>query len=450
MSATAQIPRDVFTPTFQMAPDFDRILHTANQSPYLVSMLSELHARGGRVDLTAGNIALYRPSEDRIYIGLGQLPEPDEQGRIFPGASRTFATLLAHEAGHATVQQRDAVATTPWQAGENGLIGEGIAFRSEYLVARQLELANPGEHVYLSSDRFSETSRAKLDALAQASGVDTRFAEKTKDTHGPAWDAFDKQAQQIGTEHYRFLNPSTLPGLVYNEMYAETWAMRQARSVVPTRSIDTSLLNSDHVKVVRNSDDSWRLVGQNVPRTDGQVMDFDVRFNTKGAIQGKPQLMVQSFDRATTTQAYADLVDAPAAGPQRPAAPPPAGTHPAAPMAPDLRASTEQIRQELQPRLQGHFNPDQIESLSAAAAVHTQRHTHLGPVGAMLFSRDHQTLAFRHEPMQLSEMSVPAALEKSADEHLQQASRDQSTPKPESSPQLGAPAMPAPPAARAM
>ncbi len=450
MSATAQIPRDVFTPTFQMAPDFDRILHTANQSPYLVSMLSELHARGGRVDLTDGNKAFYRISEDRIYIGLERLPEPDEQGRIYPGASRHFATMLAHEAGHATVQRRDVVAKNPWQAGVIGLAGEGVAFRSEYIVARQLEQANPGEHVLLFSDAWSESARAKLDALARTSGVDSRFADRTKDTRGPAWDTFDKQAQQIGTEHYRYLHPSTMPGLVYNESYAEKWALLNAKSAIPTERIDAMRLQSDHVKVIPNPDNGWRLVGKNIPtkQPDGEVMSFDIRFNAKGVIQGKPQLMVKSTHQATSAHAFADLMDEPAAGPRRPAAP--IAPTPTPPIAPELRTTTEQIRQELQPRLQGHFNAEQIESLSAAAAVHGQRNAHLGPVSAMLLSRDQQTLAFRHEPMQLSEMSVPAALEKSAAEHLQQASRDQTNARDSSAAQLGAPATPAAPAPRAM
>lgn len=450
-AAATSIPRDVFTAEFQQTPDFERILHTANQSPYLVSMLAELHARGGRVAVTNGNGAFYRASEDTIYIGQQRLPEPDEQGRIIPGASRVFATLLAHEAGHATVQRRDVVAKTPWQAGENGLIGEGVAFRSEYIVARQLEHANPGMRVPLSSEQYTSTSRDKLDALARSSGTDTLIAGRTKNTRDPAWAAFDLQAQRIGTEHYRYLHPSTMPGLVYNESYAEKWALSEAKSVVPNWLIDARRLSSDHVQVIRNPDDSWRLVGKNVPSTlSDEVMNFDVRFNAKGVIQGDPQVSLKkSSEVAQEMGMFATnrsrealpldrvLMEETAASSQAPAHAPWAVLKTAA-------------QQTLQPMLQAHFNAEQIDSLSAAAAVHTVRHAHLGPVNAMLLSRDRQTLAFKHEPMQLSEMSVPAALEKSAAEHLQQASRDQATARDASAPQLGAPATPAAPTPRAM
>lgn len=450
-AAAASIPREVFTAEFQQTPDFERILHTANQSPYLVSMLAELHARGGRVDVTNGNGVFYRVSEDTIYIDRQRLPEPDEQGRIIPGAGRVFATLLAHEAGHATVQRRDLVAKTPWQAGENGLIGEGVAFRSEYIVARQLEHANPGTRVPLSSELYGEASRGQLDALARTSGIDTLIADRTKNTRDPAWSAFDQQAQRIGTEHYRYLHPSTMPGLVYNESYAEKWALGEAKSVLPTWLIDAKRLSSDHVQVIRNPDDSWRLVGKNVPSTlNDEVMNFDVRFNAKGVIQGDPQVsMKTSSEVAQETGMFATsrareplpldraLMEETAASSRAPA------------HAPWVVLKTAAL-QTLQPQLQAHFNAEQIESLSAAAAVHTVRHAHLGPVNAMLLSRDRQTLAFKHEPMQLSEMSVPAALEKSAAEHLQQASRDPSSARDAPTTQFGAPAMPATHAPRAM
>ena len=438
-----QIPRDVFSREFQESPAFEAILAESNKSPYLASMLGEMHARGSQIKLVAGNMA-YAPSTGDIVVGQDMIPYVNDHGEfLYPGAGQRFVTLLAHEAGHATVQNRSLEPKTPWQAREIGLNGEGVAFRSEYIVARQLEHAS-GNKVTMWNTEPDAFVRDKLDELTRSNGVDQLILSRTKKDQGAAWNAFDRQTQKLGAEYFEPRFPSTRRnGIQYGENYEEHWALGRAASVIPIKQIDYNWLAPDNVRVVRNPDNSWRLIGQGVLLKDGRVMDFDVRFNANSVMQGKPRIDMHSMDGRNTLLAPHAYVEHDTVM----AAPSAAVLLPEPQTVPELRGSMDRIRQNLQPQLHAHFNAEQIESLSAAAAVHTVRHAHLGPVGAMLLSRDRQTLAFKHEPMQLSEMSVPAALEKSAAEHLQQTSRDQTTARDASAPQLGAPATPATPAA---
>lgn len=176
-------------------PSFPAVLAQTNQSPYLVELLTQLHARGNsiQVDSSTPNAAFYGSSDRDIHIGSQLLPEVNQKTGLarFPDQNMRFASLIGHEAGHAVLPDRSVVANHPLQARANGLNGEGVALTTEYIVAEQIGI------IMWSGSGI----QSQLDATAQAQGVDAHVEIRSVSDPAAHWQAFDQFAHQQWPDH---------------------------------------------------------------------------------------------------------------------------------------------------------------------------------------------------------------------------------------------------------
>lgn len=397
-----RVPEAVFSEAFRGQPSYPAILEQVNRSPYLVDMLTQLHARGDKVNVDTANprSAYFQPSSGDIFVGSGFFPAVNSRGEATdPNYLGRFVSMLGHEGGHAVIQDRSRVAQTPEEAGRLGLGGEGTAITAEYIVAKQLG----------GSMWSGPTIQSTLDATANATGKTADIT--TRRTGDPAadWAAFDTQAGQQGAAYYGGLNPSTAKNTTYSEYYPETWAVlnsRQGNALY--RNIDWANVQSADIEIVRRTDGSFQLVGNAVPMDEGphagRRVDFSADFDTRSRAAGDTL--------QTPRPAMALSEPAPAA------------------MSPDQRAAVDRAKDLLGPAITARLDPAQLDQVCAGVVAHCARHQYQGPPTHVYLSKDGHTLAFRHEPMSLSEMSVDEAARTPVGQSLGEAQQMKTEPEP--------------------
>lgn len=376
-----RVPETVFSEEFRRKPSYPAILEQVNRSPYLVDMLTQLHARGDTVNVDTANprSAYYQPGSGDIFVGSGFFPAVNSRGEpTDPNYLGRFVSMLGHESGHAVIQDRSRVAQTPEEAGRLGLGGEGTAITAEYIVARQLG----------GSMWSGPTIQSTLDTTARATGKIADIATRRICDPAADWAAFDTQAAQQGATYYGGLNPSTARNTTYSEFYPETWAVlnsRQGSSLY--QNIDWANVQSADIEIVRRTDGSFQLVGNAVLMDEGphagKRVNFSADFDTRSRAAGDTL--------QTPIPAMALSEPAPAAIP------------------PDQRAAVERARDLLGSAITARLDPAQLDQVCAGVVAHCARHQHYGPPTHAYLSKDGHKLAFRHAPMSLSEMSVDEA-----------------------------------------
>jgi hypothetical protein len=397
-----RVPESVFSEEFRRQPSYPAILEQVNRSPYLVDMLTQLDARGDKVNVDTANprSAYFQPSSGDIFVGSGFFPAVNSRGEATdPNQLGRFVSMLGHEGGHAVIQDRSRVPQTPEEAGRLGLGGEGTAITAEYIVAKQLG----------GSMWSGPAIQSTLDATAHATGKSADIA--TRRTGDPAadWAAFDIQAAQQGAAYYGGLRPSTARNTTYNEYYPETWAVLNSRQGSALyRNIDWDNVQPADIEIVRRTDGSFQLVGNAVPMDEGphagKRVDFSADFDTRSRAAGDTL--------QTPRPAMALAEPAPAA------------------MPPDQRAAVDWAKDLLGPAITSRLDPAQLDQVCAGVVAHCARHQHQGSPTHAYLSKDGHTLAFRHEPMSLSEMSVDEAARTPVGQSFRDAQQVRTEPEP--------------------
>ncbi len=397
-AALPSVPESVFSEEFRRQPAYPAILEQVNRSPFLVDMLTQLAARGDTVNANSANprSAYYQPGSGDIFIGTGLFPAVNARGEpTDPSYLGKFVSMLGHEGGHAVVQDRSQTPRSPDEAGRLGLNGEGVAITAEYIVAKQL-----------GGTMWSGASiQSTLDATANAAGVSADVATRRLADSSSQWAGFDAQAMRQGAAYYGGLSPSTARNTTYNEYYSENWAVLNSRDGGALhRNIDWDNVQSADINIVNNSDGSFSLVGNGVPMDEGphagKRVDFSADFDARSRIAS-------------------DTLQAPRPAMASSETPPING------FSQQQRSALEQAKDLLGPAITSRLDPEQLDRICAGVIAHCAQHGDKGPPVGVHLSKDGHTLAFRHEPMSLSEMSVDGAAKTAVGHSLHEAQRVQ-------------------------
>lgn len=391
-SPATTVPESVFSDAFRAQASYPAILQEVNRSPYLVDLLTQLQARGDRVELETAQprAAFFRSSDGDIHIRQGLLPavDPVTGAASNPVYLQQFVSMLGHESGHAVIQDRSRTATSPDEARSLGLAGEGVAITTEYVVAKQL-----GGTMWSGHD-----VQNTLDATATAAGKSADIANRRTSDPASAWSAFDTAAGAQGAAYYGAKHPSTARHTTYDEYYAEDWAVRRTRDGATLhRNIDWDQVQSADISIVKRADGSYQLVGNGVPMDEGphagKRVDFTAEFDNRSRATGET-----SQTPRPAMEARSDAEQA------------------------AISWSKRLLGPELTARLESQFSPDRMDAVCAAVLSHCARHQATSGLPAQAYlSQDGQTLAFRHEPMQLTELNIAEAAQRSVADHLQSA-----------------------------
>lgn len=267
---------DVFTSNFKSRPEYSAILNITNQSPYLVSMLNEMHANGQKIEVgQAGKGTFFSPLKNQVDVDPTWISQYSTQTKHL----KQLVSVIGHEAGHAIRPDgHSRPVSNPWQDGANGLFGEGVAITSEYIVAKQLN----GQ---MWSDPSGARIRGALDQLANNTGVN--LSTRTTADSSANLSAFDQGAHQQGANYYGGLNPSTALNLKYDEYYKEYRALANVIGS-DVNKIDWGRVQSGNVLLNINSDHSYSVQGINVPMIDGTKMQLSAQLSSSSHIVGTP------------------------------------------------------------------------------------------------------------------------------------------------------------------
>jgi hypothetical protein len=392
MASALRVPESVFSAEFRAQPAFPAILEQVNKSPFLVDLLTQLEARDDHVRLDTDNprSAYFKPGDGDIHIGSDLLPAVNSLGEaVDPVYRDKFVSMLGHEGGHAVLQDQSRRAQTPDEAKTLGLYGEGLAITTEYIVAKQL-----------GGTMWSGASiQSTLDATASATGKVADIATRRSSDPAAEWRAFDSQANAQGASYYGALHPSTARNTTYNEYYPETWAVLNTREGSSLHeNIDWDRVRSADIEIERHADGSFQLVGHAVPMDKGphagRRVDFSTYFDTRAR--------VSSDTHQTALPAMAASSDK-------------GGCDPLA------QAALARAKALLGPEVLSKLDPANLDQTCAAVVAHCARNGGQGYPVQTYIAKDGETLAFRHEPMSLTELSLSEAIRKSVEQHLADA-----------------------------
>lgn len=418
-----RVPESVFSPEFQANPAFPAILEQIHQSPYLVDMLIQLHARGDRVNVDAATIhaAYYKVGAGDVYIGSGLFPSVDHERQVTDGDYLDrFVSLLGHECSHAVLQDHALQARSPNESRTLGLAGEGVALAAEYIVAKQLGgIMWSGDAIHVS-----------LDATATASGKIAAIATRRMSDSAAYWQAFDAQAAQQGAAYYGQLSPSTAPNVTYNEYYAEAWTVLNTRDGRTLHQhIDWDRVQSPDITIVPHADGAFTLNGQAVPMDSGphagKRVDFSARFDTDSRVMGETQQTLRPATFSTHEKSPEQLPrhDPATRGShglqQSPEASPP--EQGAMPLLSEQHMNwLRQAYVELAPALKAQgLDPDRSLQVAASCLYTAARHeARWGAPRQFLLSADGCTVGVQHENLRLETFSLKQALDTPAIESL--------------------------------
>jgi len=417
-----RVPESVFSPEFQAQPAFPAIHEQVHQSPYLVDMLTQLHARGNRVNVETitTRAAYYKVETGDIYLGSALFPSVDLQGQVSDADYLDrFVALLGHESGHAVVQDHALQPRSPDESRTLGLAGEGVALAAEYIVARQLG------GIMWSGDAIHIT----LDATATSSGKTADIATRRMSDPAATWQAFDAQAAQQGAAYYGSLSPSMAPNITYNEYYAEVWAVLNSRDGRTLHQhIDWDRVQSPDIVIVPSADGAFTLVGQAVPMDSGphtgRRVDFSAPFDAASRVAGEtlqtPRPATASTHEMPAGFTHQDHVTREPEGPQRePKASPPEQN--AMPLLSEQHMNwLRQAYVELAPGLKAQgLDPDRSLQVAASCLHMAVRHeARWGAPRQFLLSSDGGTVGVQHENLRLETFPLKQALDTPAIESL--------------------------------
>ncbi|MBA4264580.1 MAG: hypothetical protein C0453_05820 [Comamonadaceae bacterium] len=412
----------MFSPQFQQQPSFPAILEQAHESPYLVDMLTQLHARGNQVHVDAftTRAAYYKTETGDLYIGSALFPAVNDEGRpIGVTDLKRFVSLLGHEGGHAVLQDHAQHPSSPDDARAMGLAGEGVALTAEYIVASQV-----------SGSMWSGKSiQDALESTAASRGIRADIATRRMSDPATNWQAFDAQAAQQGAAYYAQLSPSTAPNITYNEYYAEAWAVLNTRDGRTLHQhIDWDLVQSPDIAIVPHADGAFTLNGQAVPMDSGphagKRVDFTAAFDADSRVTGEtrqtPRPATFSTDESPAgftqhdhvTRESADLHRNPEASqPERGAMPLLSEQH---------MNWLRQAYVELAPGLKAQgLDPDRSLQVAASCLYTAARHeARWGAPRQFLLSTDGSTVGVQHENLRLETFPLEQALNTPALESL--------------------------------
>lgn len=410
------IPESVFSSQFQQQPSFPAIFEQAHESPFLVDMLTQLHARGNQihVDAFTTRAAYYKTETGDIYIGSALFPAVNDEGRpIGVTDLKRFASLLGHEGGHAVLQDHGQHPRSPDDARALGLAGEGVALAAEYIVASQM-----------SGPMWSgRTIQDSLEATAASHGKSADIATRRLSDSAADWQVFDARAAQQGAAYYGQLSPSTAPNITYNEYYAEAWAVLNTRDGRTLHQhIDWDRVQSPDIVIVPHADGAFTLHGQAVPMDSGphagQRVDFSAAFDADARITGEtrqtPRPATLSSHETPPDLARPDQAARESASPRQnlEASPPP--QQDAMPLLSEQHMNwLRQAYVELAPALkvQG-LNPDRSLQVAAACLHTAARHeARWGAPRQFLLSNDGCTVGVQHENLRLETFPLEQALD---------------------------------------
>jgi hypothetical protein len=299
------INEHVFSQDLKDRPEYQAIVDMANRSPYLVSMLDELYVNGGRMGLgEVGKGTFFDPDINQVSIDPSWIASNTQSiNQLKP-----FVSMLGHEAGHATRPNgAGSLKINPWEQSQTGLLAEGVAITSEYLVAKQL-----GGGMW--SDLSGVNVRGRYDQLANNLNIDV--STLTTADQSPALSSFNQTANQIGANYYATLNPSTAPNLKYDEYYREFRAMANTIGN-DVNKIDWSNTQPNHIQLTQNTDGSYQVSAQNLPLNDGTSLSISppAQFTANSQLIGQPNIVVNPI---TSIQSPVQNNDQPAHEIQQP------------------------------------------------------------------------------------------------------------------------------------
>ena len=280
--STPTINEAVFNQDLKSRQEYQIILDMANRSPYLVSMLNDLYVNGGRVGLgDVGKGTFFDPDINQVSIDLSWIASNTQSiNRLKP-----FVSMLGHEAGHATRPNgAGSLKIDPWEQSQTGLLAEGVAITSEYIVAKQL-----GGQMW--SDSSGTHVRGRYDQLATSLNIDVSVL--TTANQSPALSTFNQTANQVGANYYATLNPSTAPNLQYDEYYREFRAMANVIGN-DVNKIDWSNTQPNHIQLSQNANGSYQVGTQNLPLSDGTTLEVSppAQFTANSQLIGQPNIVV--------------------------------------------------------------------------------------------------------------------------------------------------------------
>jgi hypothetical protein len=193
---------------------YNAIIAAAERSSYLAGELNAFGDGPWKISIGDAGKGVYTDPGNRIIVIASDWSESGDR----------FATTLAHELGHALLQNGFGGPTpnTPKDAIVNTHVNEGVALTSEYIVAVQLGLIG-GSAGNMHSD-VGNVLTPQLSSIAKSLGINVGTllygsSDALKLT-GPA----SKTVEAAGI-FYGALPPSTAPNLTYDQYAADWWIL---------------------------------------------------------------------------------------------------------------------------------------------------------------------------------------------------------------------------------
>jgi len=409
------IPESAFSSQFQQQASFSAIFEQAHESPFLVDMLTLLHARGNKVHVDAFTTrgAYYKTETGDIYIGSALFPAVNDEGRAIGIADlKRFVSLLGHEGGHAVLQDHGHLPNSPDESRALGLAGEGVALTAEYIVASQM-----------SGPMWSgRTIQDSLEVTAASHGKTADIATRRMSDPVVHWQAFDAQAAQQGAAYYAQLSPSIAPNITYNEYYAEAWAVLNTRDGRTLQQlIDWDRVQSPDIVIVPHADGAFTLVGQAVPMDSGphagRRVDFTAVFDADSRVTGETRQTPRPATLSTQENpAGLNRHDHATQGPASPQRNPETSPFEQGAMPILSEQHMHWLRQayvDLAPGLKAQgLDPDRSLQVAAACLHTAARHeSHWGAPRQFLLSNDGSTVGVQHDNLRLETFPLKQALD---------------------------------------
>ncbi|MDD5084396.1 MAG: calcium-binding protein, partial [Candidatus Moranbacteria bacterium] len=261
---------------------YKAIVSAAEKSPYLTNLLNTY---GDNIDYTfkigestKGTATTTVGSKKTITIDPIMIPGSGDNN---VDAQDIFATVIAHELGHAVLPGgtgENIPILNPLDAVENGLMKEGVALSAEYIVAKQL-----GSYMH-SDPEGTGGYMSQLDQIVQDDNINLNSIPLIS-----SFNSIDSVTVNIGGEYYNgFAHPSNAKNLTYAEYLADFYIINHCTdSIFDTRinvmNIDWSRMQSQDLQLKYNADGSCSYSLPIVPLKDGTNLALTIKDNQYGS-----------------------------------------------------------------------------------------------------------------------------------------------------------------------
>ncbi len=208
---------------------YNGIVTAAEKSLYLAGELNAFGDSPWKMSIGAARKGVYTDPSDGVIVIASDWKEPAEK----------FATTLAHELGHALLQNGvgGPAAISPDDASAKGRVVEGVALASEYIVAIQLGLTGGSAGNTHSDDKNLVTPQ--LTDIAKSMGINvgalTYGSPDSLKLTTPT-----SKIVEVGGKFYGSLNPSTSPWLTYDQSWADWWIIEHCG--INPRTVDWTII----------------------------------------------------------------------------------------------------------------------------------------------------------------------------------------------------------------